>query len=662
MLILTVNINGNLNRYSFIQEDILIGKGDSLFVNISLPHENIHDQHIKITKQFENYIAVNMTNDPFATINGLPFGKKVLKDNDCIQLGNTSIIIDHISVGTPPVPSKEITLPDIPNDEQEPPFIDFEDSSSAEEIAVTKEKSDDELDNGVSSDFSISESSSIHSSFPPEEVTEMQNKDRPSVPFNDPQINDPQKKFIKTSKRKIILFLSVLVFISLFLVAIICYEVINDRSDESRLIAAEGVADVAMSLAYAQVNHIKPQKQNWMDPAFLTENLFSILSSEYPSFANIDNQGQFRNCPYLLRVYISNDLSQFLVIAQPNPSILQWLAPQPTILVDSNSMEMRTLEDLKVINRLLANSSTLDHTNGPEIIDSIKQGTLISLASLGVKKGFSPPKALTLFKPGAENRIYNAPRYYQFGESLLRDAMTNVNVGGESHEKTRLYNQIESLSRYADLVLYSSKGLHHAIQAQKALNEMYPTNRFLLAYLIFNSKGMVASSHLLFHNDTVSPVKEFIAENDTKQRRPMENSLSDEDVVHPLIIELKALKKDREKRLKSLGHDIETLLHENSKFFIKDFDQKLEQLIIRYQKENQLFREVISKKLEEIKNANINSDQLSLIEELKDVTNSHETDPSYTKLKGVYPRNESNLFVTLSRILGLETKQLNIHK
>lgn len=640
MLILKVNIEGNIHTYSFNQEHVIIGKGNETCVDISLPDENIQDQHINITKQQDKYVAVNMTNDPFATINELPFGKKILKENDCLKLGKTNIIVGQISSG-PVVLKEEIVPVDISNEESELYFNAIEEHPISDILQKDKPIEDPPVPSPIEMAIAAPEKPRVAAVIPKEEIAEIRRE-----PMAAP-INNLEKNGFKTSKRKVFLFLLSTTFIAILFAAIICYEIINDRSDESRHIAAEGVADVAMALAYAQVHHIKPQKQNWMDPEFLTENLFSILSSEYPSFANIDNQGQFRNCPYLLRVYISNDLSHFLVIAQPNPSITQWIAPKPTILVDSHSMEIRTLQDLKTINRLLASSRTLDHTNGPEIVDSIKQGTLIPLTSLGAKKGFSPPKALALFKPGAENRIYNAPRYYQFGESLLRDALNISSVGGESHEKTRLHNQIESLSRYKDLVLYSSKGLHYAIQAQKALNEIYPNNPFFISYLIFNNKGMVSSSHLLFNNSEMT-AKEMIAENDQGKTLLGEKQ---QGVVHPLIIELNALKIKRTERLEQLNGEIKILLRNNNQSVLKNFDQKIDTLILQYKQENDRLNEEINKKIAEIQNAKIDVHQLALLDELKETEEaSYKKDVFYHQLKKRATK-ESLFFDTLYNLL-----------
>lgn len=171
-----------------------------------------------------------------------------------------------------------------------------------------------------------------------------------------------------------------LIFTVLLIIAIILgtiYLTLSGRSTQEELQAAEDVADVTMALAYAQIHHINPHKQNWSDPDFLRNNLTAVLTPNYPSPASIDAHGQFSNCPYILRIYTSNDLSQFLVIAQPAPNILNWLIPKSSIIVDSKSMELRKINDLKALNRLLVNTNTLDGTNAVEVSNLAKQGELI---------------------------------------------------------------------------------------------------------------------------------------------------------------------------------------------------------------------------------------------------------------------------------------------
>ncbi len=115
-----------------------------------------------------------------------------------------------------------------------------------------------------------------------------------------------------------------------------------------------------MALTYAQMHQLKPLNQNWGDPDFLKDILTKVLPPDYPSLVEQDKQEPFRNCPYMLRVYTSNDLSHFLLIAQPEPNLLQWLISRETILLDSRTMELHKIRDLRALNRLLADPRPLE--------------------------------------------------------------------------------------------------------------------------------------------------------------------------------------------------------------------------------------------------------------------------------------------------------------
>src|SRR5262249_55488559 len=161
-------------------------------------------------------------------------------------------------------------------------------------------------------------------------------------------------------------------------------------------------------------------------------------------------------------------------------------------------MEMRKVNDLKTLNRLLLNPTTLDGTNAHDVSELIKNGKLIPLSVLAAKadrQGFNPPKALGLIRPGAENVIYNAPRYYHFGEDFLTKALMIAESPSNGYEVELLQHEMKDLAKYPNLVLYSSQGMQWAVQAQKALNAFLPNNKMLIAYLKFNSRGAVSSSH-----------------------------------------------------------------------------------------------------------------------------------------------------------------------
>lgn len=623
MIKLTVNPDLKPEVKTFSKSIVAIGSEVPSQADFSLPGETLQPVHIKIQEQDGRFIITNNANDPFVTLNGLPFGKKSLKNHDLIQIGNTIIRFEgenskpfSVSEEVPSTSShgkphenwvdteeklnvileqalaSKLTEPnpgqrqqlnkDIRQDSAASPNYkreEFQESmdfgngfdveSEMEKLEEQAEieagwnfdqmKEDDledllnqveELESSRDTDQShvkeslLSETnrnplsehiqkssaqhhkpleSNIHQQTVSVQPPAHKNGDPHSSPapkhskgslkdyylseFDDESENwNQNKKSQKDAEQSAKWNWSLIAIIGCVILALILilgaffYSNIRARNAEEEIRAAEGVADVAMALTYAQINHINPQNQNWSDPEFLKNNLMAVLASEYSPVATLDHHGQFSNNSYLLRIYTSNDLSQFLVIAQPAPSLLQWLIPKASILVDSKAMELRRTSDLKAMNRLLLNPTTLDGLSAMEVSNLVKHGENIPLATLAAKSGqdgFNLPKALAFIRPNAENFIYNAPRYYHFGESFLKKAHILNESPSNGYEVALLQQEMLELSKFSNLVLYSSQGMQWAAQAQKSINTFLPNNKLLVAYLTFNSKGKINSSHLL---------------------------------------------------------------------------------------------------------------------------------------------------------------------
>jgi hypothetical protein len=381
---------------------------------------------------------------------------------------------------------------------------------------------------------------------------------------------------------------------------------ISDQSGEEEIKAARSVSDVAMALTYAQIKHIRPQNQNWSDPEFIKNNLTAVLATEFASFAEFDNHGQFNICPFMLRIYTSSDLSQFLVIAQPAPSLLHWLVPKASIVIDSRAMELRKIKDLKTLNRMLVNANTLDGTNAGEVSHLIQQGELIPLQKLVSKKenqGFAPPKALALIRPNAENLIYNAPRYYALGENIILRSQELADIPGHTHEEAMLFQEILALAKFPNLVLYSSGGIQHAMQAQKALATLAPKEKFLLAYLQVNARGKLSGSPLLVDDtpsdvameDSLSKTTAWKLDSmDSFERIDYEEALQDEpaqqstqrvcelDKKDPVFLQLSAVLESRQKALKPISDEIITTLKKETLAPQKDFADNFVKMQSKY--------------------------------------------------------------------------------
>jgi hypothetical protein len=646
MITLTINPETESEQRSFSKDVVIIGAESLPSVDLALPGENLQSIHVKIIREGDHWFIFNTANDPFVTLNSLPFSKKKLNTADLIQIGKTFIRFDGSVQKVETKPSflplekaedaLERTLSNVqfvqsdnkpaelgmqPEDQDDMLWLEVEalaqatDEKQANEIAIKKVEKSFQQQIFAPVQVPIAQPTLPVQPAPQKmEQDDLLYSGHSGLHFEsrvydldeDPPLSSAEKEKARTTEelqgRLLNWNLFFLAFVAIVLVATLIaggvYVSMADKREAEKVAASEGVADVAMALLYAQVNHIKPQKQNWSDTDFLKNNLSSILSPEYPSFANLDSLGQFTNCPYICRIYTSSDLSQFLVIAQPEPSLLQWLLPKTAIVVDSREMELRTLEDLKLLNRLLLSPTTLDGMSSREISNLVKQGSLIPLTYLSSKQRnseFAPPKALALIRPGSENRIYNAPRYYPFGESVLKKTVSLLESTANSYEVTRVKQELTELSRFSNFVLYSSQGMQKAIQAQKALSIILPQHQFLTAYLNFNKEGVLTSSHLLIdEQSSVDPIHDekevaLATPEEILKKPPLHSSNTDLadariDRNHPLFLQLFILAITRQQALKPVSEKIELLLKENAEKGVPEFSYQFATLLEEYER------------------------------------------------------------------------------
>lgn len=694
MIKITINPHESPIVSVFDQEIIIIGSGTgSMKADLILPDAAIQPIHIKIVHKGLLCQVINYANDPFATLNDLPFGKKNIKDSGVLQVGRHLIQIElkyiESAQDEEKIPSstneplnvtlegllewqaveKKASLPPssisenllkssnfLPNPsrmapqeiskfpfQEEANFLEqkkwaksqleereLEDLMHEIEQFGVKHFKEDSLSTYLASEkdspsLFLQEKIEVESLGNPAEESPFLKEDTvdhfPTLPHMLAPKNRPEYQVgefddegenwntekeetavtgVKIEETKNLIdwkFLTTLVMTLLFILGLVAgalYFNISAKNEIEEMKAAEGVADIAMALKYAQIHYIKPQKKNWSDPEFIKKSLAQVIPHDYPSLTKIDQHGHLNETSYSLRIYTSTDFSQFLVIAQPAPSVLQSLIPKTAIVIDSKLMQLRKVADMKTLNRLLVNSNNLDNSNAVEVTNLVKQGKLILLSILAQKRkatDFSPPKALTLIRPGAENYIYNAPRYYQLGETIIKRAIHLMQTPGNVHELSRLKQEMSLLSKMSDMVLYFSDGIQLTLEAQKAIAAFTSQGSFLTAYLKFNPEGMIVSSHLIIDDEsspktfndsskiassTLPADYEVLGELDPNN--PHALSLH----IHPLLAKLKHLRQSREEVLTPLKNQMINLINENSEHPTEEFEKKAKDLLQKY--------------------------------------------------------------------------------
>lgn len=534
-----LTLNPGSQTFFFEKEIIIIGEGSSDIVDLSLPGLGLHQTHLKILIREGNFYLINQANDPFVTLNGVPFGKKKLQINDILQIRDKTIRIEAFEIPTPEAKKIE------------------------EDLGL---KSEIKKENVIHSDFpdieSLANEDDLEGWFPPdlmditlENIIGKQTSDtNQKIELNAESLSKGKEtKFWNRKKWSWTLgFLIVICSIFGIITSEIYFRAKN-KSGGEEIKAAESLADFAMAFTYAHVYNIVPQKLNFSDPEFLKNNLLALLSSTSIPCGNIDAQGQFSNCPYLLRFYSNQDLSRFLLIAQPAPSVSQWLFPKDALIIDSSLMTLKKISDLKNINRLLANPNPFEGTNEKDLIETLSLSPVLPLPYLShatKKREFAPPSILGYIRPGAENLIYNAPRYYQFGETLIKKALSSSSSGQDG---AIFLGEVERLLNYENLVFYTSQGMQAALEARRTLSKLVPQNSFFTAYLQLSTQGEILGSRLVLDqegDEEILPVEKSFGLEKTIEEKTFET-------LHPALQRVAEFKVKSKDALKPL---IETML------------------------------------------------------------------------------------------------------
>lgn len=566
--------------YAFDQPIVYIGcEGGS--ADITLADEKLLAIHLSIEEVNARFIAVNIANDPFISINNLPFGKRVLHYGDTLQIGQKTFHFEgtpseQSSQPTPsPLQQPQHTSPLAPS---LPQLVVLTEGRQLEEllenkVEVQREALRNELlgqeekleEEGGKGSFSYAEmeelfrlveeleeqegESVVSEPLPKEnliqealveeeaealqekalaEVTIIQEppleedivqeahivediKDLPTSfnlgrraedNVNEAPLINTAAAASKLSRWLLVLFLLVIFTLGIFF-ANKFYKDLITKAKIDELHAAEGAADIAMALLYAKIHKVQPQNHNWSDVNFLRNNLASILPPASHDTNSWAVAHESEESPYSLRIYTSVNLSRFLVIVQPKASIHQWLVDRPAIAVDSDEMLLRKTLQFKELNRLLLDPDLFAEEKEPLIGALLQQFDLIPLDLIALtmqeRSQYQPPKALAMLRPGAENKIYNAPRYYLFGETLVEKAsglFSNIGLAGPE-QPTFTTIEVEALTPPPDMVFYSSLGMRQARRNQEILQRLSPADDVLTAYLRFNSDDKLVGSHLL---------------------------------------------------------------------------------------------------------------------------------------------------------------------
>lgn len=529
MIRLTLNTKSDPEIHLFTKTEIFLGK-DPASSDLIIPNETIEPIHFKLSQIDGLWILFNLTHDSFASINGHPFEKKLLNSGDIIEVNGTVILFENL-------PNESLPLPSL-SDESKKTTSSLKDGylSHLDDDNQTEKKN-----------------------------TLFEGNSEPS--------------HLMLAWRSILIFMFA-IFSICGLVGSVFYFNATDRSEAHEIKATQGIADVAMALTKARLKQEKPPHQNWSDVDFLKNHLQDVLPATFSNASQIDAQGQFNCCPYHLRIYTNSDLSHFLLIAQPAPTIFYWLIPKPIIVVDSELMELRTLKDVKTLNRLLSVPEALEGFNGKEITALVREGALIRLSLLANESkhlDFAPPKELSQFKAGAENLIYNAPRYFHLGDSIVQKTIFLSSSKGNSQDVKLLKEEAELLSSLQNYILYTDRGKNSALMIKKGLSFFSPKSDFFFGYFEIDANGKINTPQLLNIDEDTSKLAVAYEKRKNNQLEEIKKLNHGEiDLNHPIYIKLQSLMKERSNLLTPQAEQICELIEKEQLFPSSNFKESID--------------------------------------------------------------------------------------
>lgn len=616
MIKITIKNDPASPSYTFFKKEVLIGSRGSC--DLSIIENDLKPEHIQIEEEKNRFIIKNLTNDPFATLNDLPFGKRILKDQDVIQIGNATLLFEGELM------KRGEDYKDFPVVSTKG-CLDIIIDQAMQRTIITKEElhqEPEEIPNEGKSEMGslLEEWKEVEHEFREKELLTEQEEPKPTSappileqkqaiildlpdedapPFKQNDIKEEKSASKKTFESKeprffdelspqvkIIAIGFILALIVFILTTIGSYLNHTKESEKKVIQVARGVADIAVAMSYAKIHNITPQQHNWSNPQFLKSSIASSLSPYHFSNLKLEGNGKIHE-NYLLRIYTNLDNSRFIIIAQPESSIFHYFAIPDSIIVDSSSMNLHRLNDLKALNRLLIDTEQLQSTGRDEVAEIINNSPLIPIDSLADEhnaNGFKTPERLNEIYPGAENFIYNSPRYSQVGEKIMSDALDIASNTSNNAEVRKMKELISSVAKLPATVIYTTKGKEHAQEAKTALKGSQED--LLIAYIDYDPKTHAISSTLIDHEDSSAKAQTTPSKPPSKQASHFSREIHSD----PLYTKLNDLSNRRKFELVAIQNDLQTMIEkeieEPGTFSVKKIRNTSETLALKMEELN----------------------------------------------------------------------------
>lgn len=381
----------------------------------------------------------------------------------------------------------------------------------------------------------------------------------------------------------------------------------KNQSEKNELAAMRGVADIAMAVTYAQVYNVQPYHNNWKDPDFIDGCLNAVLSSKYRAASPIAQGGQLKDNIYQIEVIASHGVEDFLIVAIPRKGMQQMMAPCPLIVLSSRTMDIRKSKAIEPWVQAMKEGDLIDKAFVETLQDLADREVSLRLASLNAgdySQGFAVLKKISYYWPEGENKVYNAPRYFQLTEPIISKIIEYSERGLSAQEKSVLEEKVSALNRRGDVICYTSYGEEVAGKAAEALAS-FPANQTLLVAavelekdtkMIQSAKALDEEKHAGYYQkltiaaskSVIKGKQENIAANDFKTGKKTVIDPND-----PLFVTLNELFSQRRDALKGLGDQLIDLIQQHNKNDLPNFEEKQKELTKKYEAVSEQFHKKI---------------------------------------------------------------------
>lgn len=558
MITITISEQEQQFQQTFNKERVIIGSGSPEKIDLPLNIEEISEHHVQILWENGHYSVTNSTHDPHVTLNNLSFGTRTLRQNDTLVVHGTVLHFDKVK-------SAQIA--------------NSETAISDKELCSLLDRVDALDDN------------------------------KKELPKGDGSENLISNNPISIKCCNPLHFITLVVATILFLLGSGIYmATVNEHYEEMEEEATVVAADIAMALTYAKLHHISAPRDNWSSPEFIRKNLENILIKSPFLISSMSANGRLQNNPYLIRIYTSQDLSRFLIIAQPSSHYSHYFSPRASILIDSEKMELRKIDDIKSLNRLLANPYALDTEQVHTVASLIDNGKLITLKSIGIDKkryDLIPPKGLGFIRSSADLKIYNTPRYHKLTEWIVSEAAkTEVPQSNTLTSQPPFFEELQRFSPLQDLVYYTTEGIESALHAYEVFHVFFPNEEMLIGWLSLDTdEETITNSLLITLKGTPHAIHQFPPNNHQIAMESLSSPPSqqtDVDMHSRWFEEMVTLRTNRTKNLESLSEALSHLLNQHTQEADPNFEGRFHYLYNSYEQIDEEELQSITKNLQNL--------------------------------------------------------------